>query len=214
MTAELLPTAGTTTERRGPARVVSAQDAGGRATRSSPFFLHERVRTRRSACATIFIYSTARGRRGVHRCVPAALFASARRSTARSQSLAASTGRWPRSADRAAQVLPGGLSPPPRGPAHPSDRRPRSSALPCCPASSPPVPLRVEPGVLEVAFVLVGPEPGDLTVRLVLAQHVAGRGRALLQRSLASVDGYPPARTRDGIGWLYRRLRRSPPRPS
>src|SRR3712207_3932850 len=42
------------------------------------------------------------------------------------------------------------------------------------------IPFGVEPSVLEVMLVLIGPEPRDLTVRLVLAQHVPGSCRSLL----------------------------------
>src|ERR687890_1170368 len=50
------------------------------------------------------------------------------------------------------------------------------------------VPLGVEAGVLQAILVLIGPEPGNLVVRLVLTQHVPGRRRSLLQRVLPVLD--------------------------
>src|SRR5688572_4848226 len=42
------------------------------------------------------------------------------------------------------------------------------------------IPFGVEAGVLEVMLELIGPEPRNLTVRLVLTQHVPGSRRSLL----------------------------------
>src|SRR5829696_1557561 len=50
------------------------------------------------------------------------------------------------------------------------------------------VPFGVEPSVLQVAVVLIGPEPRNLAVRLVLAQHVPGRSWTLLQCVLPVLD--------------------------
>src|SRR5215213_6666047 len=50
------------------------------------------------------------------------------------------------------------------------------------------VPLGVVPGVLEIMLVLIGPEPGNLVVRLVLPQHIPGRRLPLLQRVLPVLD--------------------------
>src|SRR5215212_8276754 len=50
------------------------------------------------------------------------------------------------------------------------------------------IPFGVEPGVLEVMLVLIGPEPRNLAVGFVLAQHVPGRSWTLLQSVLPVLD--------------------------
>src|SRR5829696_836054 len=69
------------------------------------------------------------------------------------------------------------------------------------------VPLRVEPGVLEVVLVLIGPEPGDLIIGLISVQHVPGRGRTLLERVLPVLHAYPPLEHRMVVvGYVTRRV--------
>src|ERR671911_2030254 len=153
---------------------------------SSETFPHEGVRTRGSACVSIVIYSS-RVVDGVssmcylHACERSKVDVGVAQLCSRDLFLVLD--QW----DRAPQV-----------PA-PIDRHGRKYP-PVLPVERYEVPLfhtapydelvpfGVEPGVLEVMLVLIGPEPRNLVVGLAITHHIPGRRRSLLQRVLPVLD--------------------------
>src|SRR5918994_849523 len=139
---------------------------------SSEIFPHECVRTRRSTCVTIVIYSSGvvdgvSSMYFLHACERSKVDVGVAKLCSRDLFLVLD--QW----DRAPQV-----------PA-PIDRHGRKYP-PVLPVERYEVPLfhtapydelvpfSVEPSVLEVMLVLIGPEPRNLVVRLVLPQHIPG----------------------------------------
>src|SRR5215204_1660675 len=153
---------------------------------SSEIFPHECVRTRRSACVTIVIYSSGdvdgvSSMYFLHVCERSQVDVGVAKLYGRDLFLGFD--QWDRAPQVPSPIDRHGRQDPPVLPVEryeaPLFRTAAYDEL---------VPFGVEPGVLEVMLVLIGPEPGDLIVRLVLSQHVPGRRRSLLQGVLPVLD--------------------------
>src|SRR5215207_2063447 len=145
---------------------------------SSEIFPHECVRTRRSTCVTIVIYSTAGDVDGVssmyflHACERSQIDLGVGKLCGRDHFLVLD--QWNRTPQVSSPVDRHCREDPPVL----SVERYEVPLFRSAPYDEL-VPFGVEPGVLEVMLVLIGPEPRNLAVRLVITQHITGRRRSL-----------------------------------